>query len=422
MGRSELACAPKSIAAIADAVGEQNVERILVVGCHPKTHGQFWRGKASRLADRPVAVELVERAPDVAATLGGIRTRLSRGPDRGAAPGPGDREQRLLVVGAGASGLAAAEEAARRGVPVTLVARGDALGGRHVGRHSLTEGLEEGLEALAERVRSDPLIDVVLESTVATVEDDPAGFVTALSGPGGDLSVCHGAVVVATESEDYDSSDLAGRQKARVLTQSELARDLAAGAIDARQIVVVQCVGSRTPERPYCSRTCCAEAMANTLKVMEASPDAEITVLHRGIRVWGFDEELFADAVDLGVRFARVDEPPEISSDGILEVRAVDADGGEHLTLTPDLVVLSTGVVPSPANESVARTLDIRLDSDGFFVPIDEALRPVETARRGIFVCGTACWPVSIREAVIQARAAAGKACLFLQGGGDDAR
>ncbi len=421
-GRSELACAPKSVAAIADAVGEQDVGRILVVGCHPKTHGPFWRTKASHLGDRPVAVDLVEAGSDIEGTVESIRKRLSGGPGDSDAPAAPDLEQRLLVVGGGASGLAAAEEAARRGVPVTLVARGDALGGRHSGRHSLTEGVAEGLESLVELVGSDPSIDVVLESAVANVEDGPPGFVTGLAGAAGGVSVRHGAVVVATESEDYESPGHAGRGKARVLTQPELARDLAQGQVDAKAIVVIQCVGSRTPERPYCSRTCCAEAMANVLRIKEQNADSEVTVLHKGVRVWGFDEELFADAVDLGVRFVRVGEPPEVSVDGALEVTAVEADGGEELTWTPDLVVLSTGILPSPANGQLAKALGITLDGNGFFVPVDEALRPVDTVRPGIFVCGTACWPVSVRDAVTQARAAAAKACLFLRGGADDAR
>jgi heterodisulfide reductase subunit A len=207
-----------------------------------------------------------------------------------------------------------------------------------------------------------------------------------------------------------------------VLTQSDLALALTDGPLRAREIVVVQCVGSRTPERPYCSRACCAEAMANVLRIKEQDPGAEVTVLHRGIRVWGFDEELFADAVDLGVRFVRVEEPPTISAGDALEISAVDADEGESLSLTPDLVVLSTGVLPSTANGELARAFGVEVDGDGFLVPIDEALRPVETARTGVFVCGTACWPAGVREAVTQARAAAGKACLFLMGGGDDDR
>jgi heterodisulfide reductase subunit A len=194
------------------------------------------------------------------------------------------------------------------------------------------------------------------------------------------------------------------------------------GTLDAKEIVVIQCVGSRSPERPYCSRVCCAEAMANVLRIREQAPDATVTVLHRGIRVWGFDEELFADAVDLGVRFVEVASQPEVSTGGTIEVSAVEADGGGPVTLTPDLVVLSAGVVPSAENAGLAAGLGIPVDGDGFLLPADEALRPVETRRPGVFVCGTASWPASVGEAATQGRAAAGKACLWIAGGGDDPR
>ena len=416
--RAQLACAPGAIADLGGALGESGARRILVVGCHPDTHGPFWRARASGLG----AVELVTAGADTPATIENVRERLSAGRGRSDAAEARDLAQRLLVIGGGVSGLAAAEEAARRGVAVTLVTRREAPGGRLTGRHSLAEGLTEGLAALVERVESEPSIDVVLGSTVAGVEEDPAGFVTTVRGGGGDASVPHGAVVIATECEDYDASGDAGGGNERVLTQSELARTLTAGPLDAKNIAVIQCVGSRTPERPYCSRVCCAEAMANVLRLKEQNADAEVTVFHKGIRVWGFDEELFADAVDSGVRFVRVEEPPVIAAAGVLEVTAVDADDGQRLTLEPDLVVLSTGVLPSPANGELARVFGATLDGDGFFVPVDEALRPVETVHPGVFVCGTACWPVSVRDAVTQARAAAGKACLFLRRCGDDAR
>jgi heterodisulfide reductase subunit A-like polyferredoxin len=421
-GWSDLACAPREVAAIARAVSDEGVGRVLIVGCHPGTHDRFWLGKASRLADRPVSVELVEGSSDGAAAAKDVKAHLARGPVRDAPAAPAGRERRLLVVGGGTSGLAAADEASRRGVPVTLVVGDAALGGRHAGRISLTEGLTEGLEALAERVRSDASIDVLLESTVAGVADDPAGFVTTVRGPRGSASIRHGAIVIATGGHDYDPSGEIDGGKGRVITQSELARALTESALDATEIVVIQCVGSRSPERPYCSRVCCAEAMTNVLRIREQSPDAAVTVLHRGIRVWGFDEELFADAVDLGVRFVEVESEPRVSTDGSLEVSAVEADGGGRVTLTPDLVVLSTGVVPSAENAPLARVLGIPVDGDGFLVPADEGLRPVETARPAVFVCGTACWPASVREAAAQARAAAGKACLFLTGGRYDAR
>jgi len=39
-----------------------------------------------------------------------------------------------------------------------------------------------------------------------------------------------------------------------------------------RKVVMIQCVGSRTPERPYCSRLCCSLAVKNALKIKRENP------------------------------------------------------------------------------------------------------------------------------------------------------
>ena len=189
---------------------------------------------------------------------------------------------------------------------------------------------------------------------------------------------------------------------------------------------MIQCVGSRTPEHPYCSRNCCAEALTHVHRILAESPDAALTVLHRGIRVWGFDEEMFSDAIDLGVRFVRVKAEPVVSNDGTT-VTAVDEESGEELSFEPGLVVLSTGVVAAGENRRIAEALGLEVDGDGFLPPADEAIAPVrgrcdgaepcERRCEGVFVCGTAAWPASIEECVTQALAAAGKASLYLTKG-----
>ena len=65
---------------------------------------------------------------------------------------------------------------------------------------------------------------------------------------------------------------------------------------NAKKIVMIQCVGSRNKERPNCSRTCCATAVKNALKLKELNPDAEITILYRDVRTYGLAEPYYAKA------------------------------------------------------------------------------------------------------------------------------
>ena len=53
-----------------------------------------------------------------------------------------------------------------------------------------------------------------------------------------------------------------------------LEEQLAEGTLAvAQRVVMIQCVGSREPERPYCSRVCCTQAVKNALALKAQRPE-----------------------------------------------------------------------------------------------------------------------------------------------------
>jgi len=86
---------------------------------------------------------------------------------------------------------------------------------------------------------------------------------------------------------------------------------------------------------------------------------------------------------------------------------------GGKLVLEPDLVVLSTGIIPGD-NRALAATLAVELDEDGFFCEAEEKFRPVDFLRDGIYVCGLAHSPRGLEETIAQARAAAQRTISLL--------
>ncbi len=81
----------------------------------------------------------------------------------------------------------------------------------------------------------------------------------------------------------------------RVLTQRELEGKINFSDLDlpkVRQVVMIQCVGSREPEHPDCSRLCCSQALKNALLLKERYPLVEITILYRDLRAYGFPGKL----------------------------------------------------------------------------------------------------------------------------------
>jgi len=65
----------------------------------------------------------------------------------------------------------------------------------------------------------------------------------------------HGVIVIATGGQELKPKEYLYGENPRVLTQLELERKLAADGKEAqglKEVVMIQCVGSRNEERPYC--------------------------------------------------------------------------------------------------------------------------------------------------------------------------
>jgi heterodisulfide reductase subunit A len=180
---------------------------------------------------------------------------------------------------------------------------------------------------------------------------------------------------------------------------------------------MIQCVGSRDEERPYCSRICCSEAIKNALKIKEMAPSTNIYILYRDIRTYGFKESYYTKARLNDVVFVRYedDSKPSVTKNGQgLLVEVLDQVLGLPIEIAADLVVLSTGIIPNEGNETIAQLLKVPLDSNGFFLEAHMKLRPIDFATDGIYLCGLAHSAKAVEESIIQAKAASSRAATVL--------
>ena len=227
-----------------------------------------------------------------------------------------------------------------------------------------------------------------------------------------------GAVVLATGARVLFPQGLFGYGKVKnVITQMEMERRFATGAASCKTAVFVQCVGARNSERPYCSTICCPLSLKNAMRVMDENPGAKAYVLHRDIMTPGSVlEAYYRKALQKGVQFIRfdADRPPEMrGQDQVSGIEVFDTISGVSRTLETDLLVLSTPFIPDPDATALARMLNIPVDKYGFYAEV-YPIHPVETRNDGIFICGTARWPVASDQAIAQGEAAAMKAASFL--------
>ena len=126
---------------------------------------------------------------------------------------------------------------------------------------------------------------------------------------------------MATGAQEAKPTEFLYGEDPRIVTQLELENKIVSKSADvakAKKVVMIQCVGSRNAERPNCSRTCCATAVKNALKLKELNPETEITVLYRDVRTYGLAEPYYAKAREKGVLFVRYEpeEKPEVKKDG----------------------------------------------------------------------------------------------------------
>jgi heterodisulfide reductase subunit A len=232
----------------------------------------------------------------------------------------------------------------------------------------------------------------------------------------------HGVIVAATGGREIQPQGryLSGEDP-RVLTQRQLEAKINFCDLDlpkVRRLVMIQCVGSREPDHPYCSRLCCSQALKNALLLKERYPLMEITILYRDLRAYGFRENYYVEAKERGVTFIPFEaaQPPQViaARRRPLTVRVADELLGQEMALAADLVVLSTGIEPAAGSEQVARQLRIPQTLDGWFQEAHQKLRPVDSATEGVFLCGVAHYPKSLGETAAQAQAAAMRAAGIL--------
>jgi heterodisulfide reductase subunit A len=227
----------------------------------------------------------------------------------------------------------------------------------------------------------------------------------------------HSVVIVATGAVEYEPTEYLYGEDPRILTQHELEEEITKGNFKAKNIVMIQCVGARTNEKPNCSRICCGQAIKNALKIKEISPDTEVYILYKDIRTYGFKEDYYREAAAKGIMFVNYDDenaPRVVNDNGQLKVVFWEPVVKQEIELSPDAVVLSAATISNPDNKRLAELLKVPLTKDGFFLEAHMKLRPVDFATDGVFLCGMAHWPKFIDESISQACAAAARAATIL--------
>ena len=434
VGNNLFTCSQDTQDKMAELIKEQGLNRIVVAACTPRTHEPLFQetlqaaGLNKYLFDMAnirnqdswvhgndpqqataKAKDLVRMAVAKASLLQPLdEIKLSITPS-------------AMVIGGGVAGMNAALSLAQQGYPCHLVERSNVLGGHALSLRVTAQGEEVApyLEELAAQVAQEELITLHLSTNIKSVDGFVGNFVTTLSGPEGEETVEHGAAIIAIGAQEYKPNEYLYGSHPKVKTYLELDQALTSGEVDptnTKSLVLIQCVGSREPERPYCSKVCCTHSVETALDFKEKNPDCQVVILYRDMRTFGERELLYQKAREKGVLFVRYDleKKPLVEADGEgLKVTAIDPILGRELIIKADVVGLASAIVSRKASD-LAQMFKVPLDDDGWFLEAHQKLRPVDFATDGVFMAGLAHYPKPLEEAVSQAQAAVSRAVTVL--------
>lgn len=426
--RNLYTCAEDGLSAIKETIREKDLNRVIVASCTPRTHEPLFKSTCEEAGLNKYLFEMANirdqcswvhmKEPEKATEKAKDLVRMSVSKARLLEPlekAEFSLNHSATVVGGGLAGMTAALEIAAQGFEVDLIEKSDSLGG-NLSRVSFGIDGKTGSQAVDElvaQVSDQDNITVHLGMEAQTISGYIGNFNIHLP----DDEIETGVIVLATGANEYQPTEYLYGQDERVVTQLELAERLSTRALDADTVAMIQCVGSRNDEVPYCSRLCCSTALRNAIDIKESSPQTDVYVFFRDIRTYGFKEELYRKASELGVKFIRMNngDMPDLARNGEgLILSAHDCILGERVAVKPDLVALSTGIRPNLDNKALSKMLKVSLSKDNFFLEAHQKLRPLDFSTPGIFLAGLAHWPKFAEETVAQAAGAAARAITVI--------
>jgi len=408
------ACSEAGLAELNSFIQEKGIKRLAVAACSPRVKSaefEFDGVEVERINLREQIAWVMEPGHEdtqmcaedqtrmVLAKLDSIKDISSYIPEQ--------LSSEILVLGGGIAGLHSAMEGAKAGYRVHLVEQSDRLGG-YAGRifkmlpggGDMSTLKEPDLSSLVKEVEEESRILVYLESSIQSISGEPGNFSVSLEGKlNSELRV--GAIVNATGWKPYNTEKLEplGYGSQGVKTLEEFESYVQDQEVPDR-VLFILCAGSRDEKHlAYCSSYCCGAALKQALYVRELNPRAEVYIIYRDIRTTGFQEEFYkmVQADDAIFMTKGLIENVSDVGDGV-EVIVSETLLDERVSITSDMVVLATGMVP---NASTDLQLQYRLGkglpqleydfSDSHFICF-----PYETRRTGIFAAGTVRAPMDM--------------------------
>lgn len=422
-------CSEVGLSLIKEKIEEHDLNRIVVASCTPRTHEPLFRSTCQEAGLNPYLFEMVNirdqcswvHMKETEAATEKAKILIEMGVAKALLLQPLEKfkidiNPTALIIGGGIAGMTAALNLANQEFKVILIEKEPELGGLLRYLYKLYPTHDDSSKILEVRnlVENHQKIKVITSTEPVKIEGFIGNYKVSVKRRDGIYDIDTGIIIVATGAQVLKPEGLFGYNGSTIITQLELEQLLKENKINVKNIVMIQCVGARNEERRYCSNICCMTALKNAMLIKELKPDANISIIFRDIQTQGTTyEEYYRKAREKGITFIRyIPEKVPIVKESNIEV--YNDYLNQDISIPYDLVVLSTPLIANPDSKNLAKMLKVPLEENHFFLEAHVKLRPVDFATDGIYVCGSAHWPVDIPEAISQAYAAASRASTII--------
>ncbi|MBE6527477.1 MAG: CoB--CoM heterodisulfide reductase iron-sulfur subunit A family protein [Thermoplasmata archaeon] len=421
---TKYACAQDCLNEISEAIVKNDLTRVVVASCTPRTHEPLFREACrngglnkylfnmANIRDQCSWIHM--HSPEAATQKAKDLVKMAIAKAALLEPLEGSDipvTQAAGIIGGGITGMTAALDVAAQGIPVHLFERDGELGGFAKNFVHKEDGVAvaDFLADTIAKVNKCSLITVHLNAKVTEIPGFVGNFNVKLE-DGSAYPV--GTILFATGAGEYKPVEYNYGSDPKVKTYVELEKEVAKepAKYSGKNIAFIQCVGSRSDDVGYCSRVCCSAAIRNAIQLKMNDPTTNVTIIHKDIRTYGFREDMYYMACKLGVRFLRYPVDNKLPEYDGKCVKAFDATLGAEVDVPVDVLALSIGIAPlREEKEKLAIMVKVPISKDGFFFEAHQKLRPVDFATEGVFVAGTAHWPKFMDECIAQGSGAASR-------------
>lgn len=427
-------CSADAQESIIEKIKEFKLNRVVIAACTPRTHEHLFQETLKTAQLNGFMVEMANirnqnswvHQTDSASATYKAKDQIRMAVAKVVHNYPLRQEhirviQKALVIGGGVTGMNSALALAGLGIDTILIEKEKILGGNALKIQTCFKGeaVSPMVQSLIRQITQNKNITVHLGTELTSVSGSMGHFIGKITRSGKPSDIQFGAAVMTTGAKEAKPEEYLYGTDSRVMTQMEFDNTI---LYSPRQLpktktfIFIQCVGSREPERPYCSRVCCVHSVKAAIFIKQEDPTARIYILYRDVRTYGEWEKYYKEARDLGVLFIQyeVDHKPVVSGKAnCLKIETFDPIVQRPVIIRADFLILASGVV-AHENQDLANLFKFSVNSDGFFNGAHPKLKPVDLSVAGLYLAGICNYPKPLDESIEEAKAAAHRAFILL--------